>query len=266
MGSEPAEIGMKADAILPAGGRIRGRFAAEAGTELKALIEIGGQTVLEQTLGVLRATGRVCKVAVVGPSEIRSYAAAGWADAVLPEGGRSAPANVLRALEWLYEANGGRHAERVLVVTTDLPFLTPEAINRFLDACPAEAEVCVPLIQREEFEGRFPGHRIRFVRLRDGWWMIGGAFLVRPQAVINARPLIEKAFAARKNYLAMAGLLGISCIARFITGGLTVGQIERRCREILGCTGRGVRDCPPELVFDIDRPVDYRYAAQHHAK
>lgn len=257
---------MKVDAILPAGGRIRGRFAAEAGAELKALIEIGGRAVLGRTLGVLRATGRVGKVVVVGPDEISAHAAARWADAALPEGGRSAPANILRGLEWLYQANGGRHAERVLVVTTDLPFLTPEAINRFLDACPAQVDVCVPLIRRNEFEERFPGHRIRFVRLRDGWWMIGCAFLVKPETVINARPLVEKVFAARKNYLGMARLLGISCIVRFITGRLTVSQIEERCREMLGCTGRGVRNCPPELVFDIDYPADYRYAAQHHVQ
>ena len=47
------------DVILPAGGRISGEFAAETGVGVKALIEIGGRTVLQRTIDALRATGQV---------------------------------------------------------------------------------------------------------------------------------------------------------------------------------------------------------------
>jgi len=254
---------MKVDAILPAGGRISGRFAREAGAEIKALIAFGGQTVLEGTVAGLRGSGQVGRIVVIGPEEVGAHPGAGGADAVLPEGGRSGPANIFRGLEWLYEANGGRHAARVLIAATDLPFLTAEAIKGFLDACPCESDICLPVVRREEFEGRFPNHTIPYVRLRDGQWMIGCAFLVNPVAIIRSRALIEGVFAARKNHLAMARLLGLSFIVRFLVRRLTVSQVERRGLEIIGCSGGAIRGCLPELVFDIDRPKDYRYAARH---
>jgi molybdopterin-guanine dinucleotide biosynthesis protein A len=250
------------DAILPAGGRISGDFAAEAGAEVKALISLNGRTVLERTIAALRGTGRVGRIVVIGPEEVSAHPAAQVADAALPEGGQSSPANILRGLEWLRNARGG-HPDRVLIVTTDLPFITPEAITSFLDACPRDLDICIPLLQRAEFEARFPDFPLEYVRLRDGEWAMGCAFLVNPQAIIAHRARIEQVFALRKSQIGMMRLLGLRFIARFLLRRLTIKDIERRCLEILDCSGGAIYGCPPELVFDIDLPEEYRYAVEH---
>lgn len=250
---------MRVDAILPAGGRISGAFAREAGTEVKALIRLGGWTLLERTLSSLGATGRVGRIVVIGPEEVISHQAARSADVALSEG-HSGAANIFRGLEWLYVTNEGRYPERVLILTTDLPFLTAEAITRFLNACPPELGLCVPILRREEFEARFSYGSARYVHLRDGEWMIGCAVLVDPAALVRNRSAIERAFATRRSRLGMARLLGPSFVLRFLTRRLTVAHIEHRCQGILGCTGRGIRACAPELGLDIDYPEDYRYA------
>ena len=253
---------MKVDAILPAAGRISGDFAVEAGAEIKALIPLCGRNLLERTVATLRATGRVGRIVIIGPRELTAHPAARAADAALPEVG-SGPANILRGMEWLYEANGGRHAEQVLILTTDLAFLTSQAITSFLDACPGGLDACLPLIRREEFEARFPGLVIEYVRLRDGEWTMGCVFLVNPAAIARNRAMIERAFAARKSQIRMVRLLGPVFIARFLTRRLAIPHIEERCLKLLGCTGAGIRGCAPELALDIDRPEDYRYAAAH---
>jgi molybdopterin-guanine dinucleotide biosynthesis protein A len=250
---------MKLDAVLPAGGRIKGELAREVGTELKALLRFGPDTVLEQTLKTLRATDRVRRIAVVGPQEIARYAER-LADVVLPET-NSGAGNILRGLEWVRAASEGTPAERVLILTTDLPFLSADAITGFLDACPAEMDLCVPVLNRQEFEARFARSHSRYVRLRDGDWMIGCAFLIRPQAVLRNRVMIERVFAARRSQIAMARLLGPWFVLRFLTRRLSVKQIEAKCLQLLGCAGVGIRGCAPELAFDIDYPEDYRYAA-----
>ena len=250
------------DAILPAAGRIAGDFAAEAGTGVKALISLGGQTVLARTIAALRATGRVGRIVVIGPEEVTAHPAARAADAALPEGGTSGPANILRGLAWLRDASG-QHADRVLIVTTDLPFITPAAITRFLDACPADLDIRIPLLRRQEFEVRFPDFPLEYVRLRDGEWAMGCAFLVNPEAIIAHRARIEQIFALRKSQLGMMRLLGPLFIVRFLLKRLTIKDIEQRCLDILGCTGGAIHGCPPELAFDIDLPKEYRYAAKH---
>jgi hypothetical protein len=252
---------MTVDAILPAGGRISGEFAREAGTELKALIRLGRWTVLERVLASLGATGRIGRTVVIGPKEVMSHPAARLADVALPEGA-SGPANIFRGIEWLYVANGRRHSRRILILTTDLPFLTPEAVTGFVGACSPGLDLCLPILKREEFELRFPHRSARYVRLRDGEWMIGCAFLVDPAALTRNRSVVERAFAVRRSRLGMARLLGPSFVLRFLARRLVVSHIEQRCEDMLGCTGRGIRGCAPELAFDIDYPEDYRYAVR----
>ena len=253
---------VQVDAILPAGGRITGAFAREAGAEIKALISLGGRTILERTIDALHATGRVERIVVIGPDTTATRSAASAADTMLLEAGPSSPANILRGLEWLRQVRGGSLPDRVLVVTTDLPFLTAQAITAFLDACPAELDMCVALLRRQEYEARFPDLKIRYVRLRDGEWTIGCAFLVNPSAIIQHRDRIEQAFAARKSQLAMIRMLGVGFILRFLARRLSIADIEQRVLAILGCTGGAVFGCPPELAFDIDLPKEYRYAAR----
>jgi len=255
---------MKVDAVLPAGGRISAEFAEEAGVDVKALISLGGQTILERTLAALRATEQIGRVIVVGPREIEERTGQFAADAVLTDAG-SGPANILRGLDWLNGANGGCCSSRVLILTTDLPFLTPEAIAGFLAACPPDLDLCLPVLRREEFEACFPDHWAHYVRLRDGEWKIGCGAVVSPAAITRNRHLIERVFGARKSHLAMARLLGPLFILRFFTRRLTVRHIERRSLRILRCTGRSIRGCAPELAFDIDYPQDYRYAVHRFA-
>jgi hypothetical protein len=152
------------------------------------------------------------------------------------------------------------HAERVLILTTDLPFLTADAIGGFLDACPPGLDLCVPVLNREEFEARFSRSHSRYVHLRDGEWMIGCAFLINPAAIMRNQTMVQRVFAARRSQIGMARLLGPLFILRFLTRRLTVRQIENKCLELLGCTGGAVRGCAPDLAFDIDYPQDYRYA------
>ncbi len=260
------------DAVLPAGGRIAGSFAQEAGAQIKALIALGGRTLLERTIDALRDTGRIGRIVVIGPDELRNHAATRAADAVLPEA-ESGPANIFRGLQWLSQqsdklpngaqTNALQEAHRVLVVTTDLPFLTAQAINGFLEACPATAEVCVPIIRREAFEACFPDSCGFYVRLRDGEWTMGCAFLLNAPALTRNRLHIERIFEARKSQLAMARLLGPLFIARFLCGRLEVAHIQARCESVLGCTGHAVLGCAPELAFDIDQPEEFRLAVAH---
>jgi len=252
------------DAILPAGGRIDGEFAEEAGAHVKALIEIGGLTVLERTIDALRATARIRRAVVIGPSEIAEHACAKCADAVLPEGGDSGPANIIRGIEWLRETDGDS-ADCVLILTTDLPFVTPEAITSFLDSCPADIDLCAPLVAKSAFEGRFPGSENMYVKLADGVWTLGCGFVVNPKAIEANRDHIERVFAQRKSQLGMARLLGFGFVAKFLAGRLTVADIERRCGEMLGFSGEAIPGSPPELAFDLDRVDEYRYAANHEA-
>jgi len=249
------------DAILPAGGHISGEFAGQAGIDIKALIPFGGQTILERAIDTLRATGRVRRIVVVGAEQTLQVAKRCGIEGTVAEGA-TGPENNIIGLKWLQSQPGGA-TNRVLITTTDLPFLTPQTLNAYIDACPADADVAIPLVTRAAYEKRFPGSAIEYVRLRDGEFTVGCTFVVNAATLLANLHHFERAFAARKSNLRMARLAGARIAWRLLTCQLTVRDIEARASLIAHCRGVAVFDTPAELAYDIDVPEEYTYAVKH---
>jgi GTP:adenosylcobinamide-phosphate guanylyltransferase len=246
------------DAILPAGGTIPPDFAQQVGTSNKALIQFEGRTILERVIDALRASGRVRRIAVIGPEEVRP--ASSNADLVLQQGA-TGPDNIMRGLEAL--ASQPDPPPKVLVVTTDLPFLTPDVINRFIDSCPINVDITVPLISKTEFHQRFPECHCTFIRLRDDTWTAGCMYILDVQALRDAKPYIDRIFEVRKSKVGMAKLLGTGFLYKFLTKTLTVPDVEAKIQAMLHCSGKAIMHSPPELAYDIDDFSDYEYALKH---
>ncbi|MCW5943423.1 MAG: nucleotidyltransferase family protein [Fimbriimonadaceae bacterium] len=245
------------DAIVPAGGTIDDAFAAEVGTPYKALVRFGDATLLQLILGAIRETGRVKRILVIGPKAVQEHARP-LADVVLDEG-TSGPDNILRGIVYLRENTAGSLG-KVLVVTSDLPFLTGDTLNRFVDSCRSDMDFSVPLIGRPAFEAAFPGAPATFVPLREGSVTTGCAYYVDADVLERGRAHIEAVFQNRKSKFGMAKLLGLPFVWKFLTKSLRLPDIEHKASQLLGCRGAAVPDSPPELAFDIDYVDDYRYA------
>jgi GTP:adenosylcobinamide-phosphate guanylyltransferase len=248
--SEPCDV------VLPAGGRITGEFAQMAETEIKALIPFDGETILRRTIRALRDSGCIRRIAVIGPEEVQAEARASGADLMLPEGA-TGPENIFKGLDGLAQTT-----PHLLIVTGDMPFLTPEAVRDFLALCPEEGEICIPIVERSTFEVRFPDLIRTDTPLHDGNFRLGGIFRVEAATLRRTRPHLEQMFAARKNNLQMARLIGVPFIVRYLFRRLTVDQIVARAGQILQCRGAAVRPVAPELAFDIDLPEELAYARQ----
>ncbi|RYG38181.1 hypothetical protein EON81_04405 [bacterium] len=244
------------DAIIPAGGVLPEPFAAKVGVRNKALITFNGRTMLAGTLQALQESGDVRNTILVTDDEVGKHPDA--ASATILPAGRSAPANILAALRHL--AGSPDRAERVLVVTSDLPYLTGGMLKDFIDRCPSDKDFCVPLVTAEEYEARFPGSTSSYVKLTDGRWTIGGTYLVKTDAFEKALPHIERAFEQRKSTLGMVKLLGPSFAIKFLTKRLSVPNVLGKVESIIGASGYPVKGAAADLAYDIDDEIDYDYA------
>lgn len=253
-------IAERFDAVLPAGGRIAGAFAGEAGTAVKAMIAVDGRTLLDRAVDGIRATGRCSRAVVIGGDEVAAWAVGQPVDGALPDGGNGIE-NLFRGLTWLGSHPGA--AERVLISATDLPFLSADAVGSFVDRCPVDADVCVPIIDEAGFSARFPGLGGEYVALRGRRVTMGSVFLVRPAALLANRARLDAVFLARKSQLGMVRLLGFRFVLRFAMRLLSVQDIEQRCGELLGCRGFAVDGAPAELAFDVDLPEELHWVRQH---
>lgn len=236
-----------------AGGRISGEYAVAAGTEVKALAPLGGVPIIRRISEVLRDTPGTRRLCVVGPEVVGNAVAdlATWE----PETD-SAYSNFLAGVRHL----GLSGEDRVLLCGTDVATLTPGSVEDLLARSPVDADICMPVVHRDVFESRFPGGGWVYVPLADGHFTSGSQFIVRPQALQDNAPLIQRLFQRRKSQVGMASALGLSFLFKLLTRRLRVPDLEARASALTGCRCRAVLECHPELAFDIDHLEEWQYA------
>jgi CTP:molybdopterin cytidylyltransferase MocA len=237
---------------ITAGGRVEGELAALIGTTVKALAPFDGGTLIDAAVASARANG-ARRIVVIGGDAVAAHCG-GDVDEVVPESpdGRE---NIRKAI-----SKGA--GEALLLMTSDMPFVSAPALAAFLERAVA-ADVALPLASAEAYEAAYPGAPPHVTRLGNERIANGSVVYFGPGVAPRVLDPARKLFAARKNLLRMALLLGPPLLVRFACGRLEIEHVEARARALLGIDARAVRDSAPELCFDVDTTADYRYALAH---
>ena len=242
------------DAIILAGAKNTGPLKGCSNSPYEAGIEIAGRPMVELVVEALLKVKRVDRIVVVVPEGILSpdLEREIW-KAVLP--GETMVDSLLAAFEAL------EPDEPVLVVTSDIPLITPEAVDDFLDRCGRRsAEVYYSFVSKEVNERKYPGVQRTYVRLKDGTFTGGNIILIHPRVVREHRKRLIQAVALRKQPFKLCRLLGLRFFVKLLFGRLTVGEIERRVERILHLRGAGIVSPYPEVGIDVDKPSDLELA------
>lgn len=247
------------DAVILGGGTLKGlevsSGAGAADRRSKALLEIGGREMIEYIIDALRATPRIGKVIAVAPEMAKSEAWAERVDSVLPAGDTIIK-NVAAAIKFLQDENRPP-GSRVLFLTCDIPLLSSEAINDFLERADSiEGDVFYPIMSQTTMEAAFPETQRTYGRLKDGIFTGGNIALMIPEVVMGNLDLIENAFEARKSVPKLMRILGPRFIAKFATRTLTVPDIEKRMQHMTGARTRAVETPFAVIGVDVDKPAD----------
>lgn len=240
---------MVIDAIILAGASNNGALRAVTDTPYEALIDINGRTMLDYVVDAVVGAKSISRVVVVGPAKALDSLAGRVYKVV--QCGDSMVENILIGLEVLH-ATG-----KVLLVTSDIPLLTSEAIEDFLKRCSErEADIHYPVVAKEVNETRYPGVKRTYVRLIEGTFTGGNLALLDPEVVRQCHLMIEKAVQMRKKPWQLSRLLGFRFIVKFLFSRLSIEEIEGRVRLMLGFRGVGIISPYPEIGIDVDKPSD----------
>ncbi len=203
--------------------------------------------MVEYVLAALRAAPRIGRIAVVGPHPLPGRVAARVDLAVREQG------DLLENVAAGLAALGGD--DPVLAAAADIPLLTARAVTAFLDAAAAlDGDVWYAAVPNEEVTRTFPDVPKTSVRLREGTFTGGNLVLLRPQAFVRARPLIEQAVDARKRPWELARLFGPATLVALAAGRLRIADLEERAARLAGVRARAVICRDPEIAIDVDRP------------
>ncbi|MDF2569288.1 MAG: MobA-like transferase domain protein [Sporomusa sp.] len=238
------------DAIILAGGENSKHLNRYTSQPYEALIDIAGKPMVEFVAGALAASSLISRIFIAGPAS--ELAKCNFPEkVVIVAGGQT----IMETISLGVKALG--HENLTLVVTADIPLLTPGAVEDFLSQCDGmHADLYYPIVTRSDHECRFPGNKRTYVRLNEGTFTGGNIFLVNPKIVPQCMQVAERIIGNRKNPFKLCCLLGWTFVVQFIFGRLKLSQVEKRAGDILGIKGAVIRSQYPELGIDVDKPSD----------
>jgi 2-phospho-L-lactate guanylyltransferase (CobY/MobA/RfbA family) len=262
----------RVNAAVLAGGINRIPLYAGYTPGYKALVPFCGRPSILYTLDAARAVPQVARVCIVGPEAVLRPALEGTVhggDACdFADGGETLRDSIFSGL---------RHfagSPRVLVLTADLPLITPQAIADFLAAVeriktPDRATLFLSVVPRRCFTGPYEHFTKPFNRFRDIEVCHGNLWLADPRLLQSTRATarINRIYRARKNPVASALAVGLRVGLSYVLGvhllhALTLERMTRIAARSFGVGGVPVIVEHPEITIDVDEPADYRFVVE----
>jgi molybdopterin-guanine dinucleotide biosynthesis protein A len=239
------------NAIVLAGGRedLEGNVHG-----YKSLLALNGRPMIDYVVEALKNTPDVGEIAVVGPVDELSPYISDKVDYIISEGD-SMMDNVIFGLRPF------QNDDRVLFLSSDIPFITPDAISHFIkQSCLTDADFCYPIVERSVNEAKFSGFKRTYVRLKEGAFTGGNIMYVKPSLVTNHKELIEDLIAMRKEPINMIELFGAGLAIDLAIGRASIEAIEKRIEQMLNIKAKAIISPYPEISQDIDKNDDIKAA------
>lgn len=233
------------DIVILAGGRCDPDLAEFSGTEWRADLPFGGRSMLDIVVSAVSGFGDPIVVGAAGDPIVRH----------VPAGAHF--------IESLSNGIGAVTTPEFLLATADLPCLTAEAVQDFLDRCDPQAGFNYPVITVDDCESAFPGMRRTSLRLREGEFTGGNIALMQTDSMRRALPTMQEAYANRKKPLKLAAMVGLDTLFRVAVGrvapaSLPLATLEAKVSRFLGVRIKAVVSRYAEIGADIDNLAQYK--------
>ncbi len=243
------------DAVVLAGSSNEGPLRECSEVRYEALIPIGEKIMVQYVVEALLRCRQIRRVVVVGPvAELSPFFNGERVSVIESRGG------IMENIEAGLKSVLG--AGRVLLVTSDIPMLTTQAVNDFLELCgDMSGDLYYPIISKQVVESKFPTTRRTYVNLKEGVFTGGNLFLINPaifkQCVENGQKIIS----LRKSPVGLCRLIGLGFVLKFLMRSLTIAEAEQKASQLLGMIkGIVVMSKYPEVGVDVDKPADLTLA------
>lgn len=244
------------NAIVLAGAPNKGLLRQISPAQYEAEIEIAGRPMLDYVVLALERVQAIDQIVIVGCESMLSNKINGERLIFIKPG-----SSVLESLE-----NGIRALtakEPVLVLTSDIPLITKEALEDFLIRCHQQTgDIYYSFVPKTINDQKYPGVQRTYVRLKEGTFTGGNLVLLSPEIIHEKFTTLTKAIALRKRPIKLCGMLGWRYICKLLLGLLTIKEIEGRVAEVLRVKAVGIISPYPEVGIDVDKPSDLKLARE----
>lgn len=243
---------MTIDAIILAGAPADPDMCTTGQTISRGMVQVGSKTMIQWIVDALKSSTTIGRIVAVGDVE-----AVGIDQVVKP--GIGFLDNLMLGLD----ESGA--TDRVLVLTCDIPMLTPEAVDdyvtRALDSC---GEMCYPIVTRESNDAKYPGMKRTYLKTAEGMFTGGNMMVLGVDFMRRNRAMIQGAYESRKNPLALAWMIGVGFLLRLVLAQvrfpnvLPISVLEKRLSKVLKGKVVAIKTDYPEIGADVDKASDLK--------
>lgn len=232
-------------AIILAGG-------LKTGLMEDALVPVGKHYMVEYVVDALQGSTDIEKIFLSGPVQELKKIYAYSPDIELVANGATIVASFSKAFQLIPP-----ETRQVLLVTGDIPLLTTEAVEHFLQTCRSlEGDLFYPIVSRKVNEEKYPGVKRTYIYLKEGVFTGGNIILLNSGIVAKCIKEAEELIRLRKKPLLLASYVGWKLLLAYVLRQLSLSDLEKEVSRLLGIKGVGVISPYPEIGIDVDKPSD----------
>jgi GTP:adenosylcobinamide-phosphate guanylyltransferase len=227
-------------------------FAQSHGTDLKALIPVGGMPMVARPVAALVAAPAIGPIRVLTQQPERIAA-------VLPDDGsisvESSGDTIAATLQSILADPSTIFP--LLVTTADHALLDPAMIADFCRQA-AGTDLAIGMVERRALMARLPETRRTWLRFRGGAWSGANLFAFGSARAGSAVDLWRSVEQDRKKGWRMIAALGPSVLMGAVLRLRTIDEVLTAVGRRLGLTVRKVALSNPLAAVDVDKPEDHR--------
>ena len=226
-------------------------FAQSYGTDLKALIPVGGKPMVVRPIEALLASSEVGSIRVLAQQAERVRA-------VLPSDPRvsvePSDETIAATLEGMCVDPATQWP--ILVTTADHALLTPAMVGDFLSKAEG-LDIAIGLVTQDALLKRLPETKRTWLKFRGGAYSGANLFLLGSPKVRSTLQLWRSNEQNRKKAWRMLFTLGLTGFLGAVLRLRTLKQTLDRVGRKLGLTIRAVEMADPLAAVDVDKPADH---------
>ena len=240
------------NALILAGTKKKGPLEIAENVDNKALIMINHRLMIDYIVDALNNSKNIDKILVIGPKNELHPSIGKKVEEILNPGN-----SLLENME--IGLNYFNSSDNLLLLTSDIPLITPEAIDEFLRIC-TKRKACIgyPIITEEKIIKKYPETVRTYVKMKEGVFCGGNIVFFKPEIFFQNKQLIQELFNNRKNNWKNAKKLGLKFIFKFLFKTLTIEEAEKRVTDIIGYNSIAVMVSYPETMIDLDKLSDLK--------
>ena len=226
------------------------------GTPNRALWPLHGKPMLDYVLAAVQTALPTTPLFIAGDVPTPSCESS-TSITVVPSG-KTRLETLLNGVDALHQQD---IQARLLVVTADIPFITPEAILDFVQNAP-EGDFVYAIVPLNACKKRFPMLKRTSLRIAEGTYTGGNLLLIEPHFLRESAEAILQAEKRRKSVIGLAQMLGGETFMRFLAsfiapGSLTISYLENKVSQAIGGAKVRVYASPyAEVGTDIDSDAE----------